>query len=93
MGGAVGAALMRVVDDVAQTERLLKRGATGVTNAVADVKRARNARAEKRAIFTCLRGGLELLLFVASQKCGLISRPAQDGSKQSLSHPEKTGNP
>lgn len=79
VGGGVGAALMRVVDDVAQTERLLKRGATGVTNAVADVKRARNASAEKRAIFTCLRGGLELLLCVASQKCGLLYRPSQQG--------------
>lgn len=59
MGGAVVAALMRVVDDVAETERLLTRGATGVTNAVTDVKRAKNASAEKRAIFTCLRGGLQ----------------------------------
>lgn len=43
---------MRVdVEDVATVERVLRRGATGVMNAVAaDVKRARNARAEKRAI-------------------------------------------
>lgn len=52
VGGALGAALMRVVvDDVAETERLLRRGATGVTNAEADAKRAKNASAEKRAIF------------------------------------------
>lgn len=80
---------MRVVDDVAETERLLTRGAMGVTNAVADVKRARSASAEKRAIFTFLRGGLELLLLgVASQKCGLLYRPSQ-GSKQSLCRTEK----
>lgn len=48
-----GAALMRVVEVAADIERALRRGATGVMNAVAaDAQRARNARAEKRAIFS-----------------------------------------
>lgn len=74
MGGALGAAFMRVVEDVAaETERLLTRGARGVTNAAADERRAKNASAEKRAIFNLLWGeGFGLgCCALPSQKCAL----------------------
>lgn len=63
VGGGVGAALMRVVQDVADTERLPKWGAIGAMNALAaDVKRARIARAEKRAISSLSLGAAAKLL-------------------------------
>lgn len=74
VGGAAGAALMRVVEDVAaETERLLTRGATGVTNAAADERRAKNASAEKRAIFNLMWGeGVSLgCCALPAQKCAL----------------------